>query len=103
MVSGHIEGGRVELERSESERRPIVQRLTRIEGQVRGVRAMVEDDRYCLDELHQLSAITAALREVSLMILEQHVEQAIRLAESAADRAVALDDIRAVTRAAQRV
>ncbi|WP_067819829.1 metal-sensitive transcriptional regulator [Actinomadura kijaniata] len=48
-------------------------RLRRIEGQVRGVGAMVEDDRYCIDVLTQISAIQAALNKVALGLLDDHV------------------------------
>ena len=102
MVSGRMQDGRVELERSAEDRKPIVQRLTRIEGQVRGIRAMVEQDRYCLDELTQINAVVAALREVSVMIMGQHVDQALQLAESEENRADALNDVRAIVRAAMR-
>ena len=102
MVSGRMQDGRVELERSVEDRKPIVQRLTRIEGQVRGLRAMVEQDRYCLDELTQINAVVAALREVSVMIMGQHVDQALQLAESEENRADALNDVRAIVRAAMR-
>ena len=97
-----MQDGRVELERSDEDRKPITRRLTRIEGQVRGLRSMIEEDRYCLDELNQISAITAALREVSLIIMGQHVEQALRLAEREEHRADALNDVRAIVRAAMR-
>lgn len=102
MVAGRMQDGRVELERNDQDRKPIIKRLTRIEGQVRGLRAMVEEDRYCLDELNQISAITAALREVSMMLMGQHVDQALRLAESEENRADALIDVRAIVRAALR-
>jgi DNA-binding FrmR family transcriptional regulator len=48
-------------------------RLRRIEGQVRGVQRMVEQDEYCLDVLTQLSAIIAATRQTGLLVLEDHV------------------------------
>src|SRR4051794_41017012 len=51
----------------------ILARLRRIEGQVRGVQRMVEDDVYCLDVLTQLSAIIAAARQTGLLVLEDHV------------------------------
>ena len=102
MVAGRMQDGRVELERNDEDRKPIIQRLTRIEGQVRGLRLMVEEDRYCLDELNQISAITAALREVSLIIMGQHVDQALHLAESEENRADALNDVRAIVRVAMR-
>jgi CsoR family transcriptional regulator, copper-sensing transcriptional repressor len=47
-------------------------RLARIEGQVRGVSKMVEDDRYCIDVLTQISAIQAALDKVALGLLDEH-------------------------------
>jgi DNA-binding FrmR family transcriptional regulator len=60
----------------------VVRRLRRIEGQVRGVIGMVESDRYCVDILHQISAIRAALGKVEDEVLKNHaatcVEEAIR-------------------------
>ena len=47
-------------------------RLSRIEGQVRGVRKMVDEDRYCIDVLTQISAIQAALDKVALGLLDDH-------------------------------
>jgi DNA-binding FrmR family transcriptional regulator len=51
----------------------LVNRLRRVEGQVRGVQKMVEDDRYCMDVLTQISAIHAALDKVALGLLDDHV------------------------------
>ena len=51
----------------------LLNRLSRVEGQVRGVRKMVEDDRYCIDVLTQISAIHAALDKVALGLVEDHV------------------------------
>lgn len=48
-------------------------RLRRIEGQVRGLQQMIEDDRYCLDVVQQIDALTAAAREVALIVLEDHL------------------------------
>jgi CsoR family transcriptional regulator, copper-sensing transcriptional repressor len=53
------------------------QRLRRIEGQVRGVQAMVEDDRYCIDVLTQISAIQAALDKVALGLLDDHAHTCV--------------------------
>ena len=47
-------------------------RLARIEGQIRGVSRMVEEDRYCIDVLTQISAVRAALERVSLGLLDEH-------------------------------
>jgi DNA-binding FrmR family transcriptional regulator len=51
----------------------ILTRLRRIEGQVRGVQRMVEDDKYCVDILTQLSAIIAGSRATGLLVLEDHI------------------------------
>ncbi len=51
----------------------ILARLRRIEGQVRGVQRMVEDDKYCVDVLTQLSAAIAGLRATGLLVLEDHI------------------------------
>ena len=52
-------------------------RLRRIEGQVRGVQGMVEDDRYCIDVLTQISAIQAALDKVALGLLDEHARHCV--------------------------
>lgn len=58
-------------------------RLRRIEGQVRGIERMVEDDRYCIDILTQISAVQAALDKVALGLLDGHARHCMR--EGAAD------------------
>ena len=50
-----------------------LKRLRRIEGQVRGLQRMVEEDKYCIDILTQVSAVTSALQSVSLGLLEDHL------------------------------
>jgi CsoR family transcriptional regulator, copper-sensing transcriptional repressor len=52
-------------------------RLRRIEGQVRGVQGMVDDDRYCIDVLTQISAIQAALDKVALGLVDQHTRHCV--------------------------
>ena len=52
-------------------------RLKRIEGQVRGVQGMVEDDRYCIDILTQISAVQAALDKVALGLLDEHARHCV--------------------------
>jgi DNA-binding FrmR family transcriptional regulator len=54
-----------------------LRRLRRIEGQVRGLQRMVEEDTYCIDVLTQVAAITKALQAVSLGLLEDHIEHCI--------------------------
>lgn len=56
-----------------SDAKPALQkRLNRVEGQVRGIAKMIEDDRYCIDILTQLSAVQSALDKVSLELLRSH-------------------------------
>lgn len=52
-------------------------RLKRIEGQVRGIEGMVEDDRYCIDVLTQISAVQAALDKVALGLLDDHAQHCV--------------------------
>ncbi|MFF4195461.1 metal-sensitive transcriptional regulator [Nonomuraea sp. NPDC001831] len=52
-------------------------RLRRIEGQVRGLQRMVEDDKYCIDILTQVSAATSALKSFSLSLLEDHLAHCV--------------------------
>jgi DNA-binding FrmR family transcriptional regulator len=56
-----------------ADREAIIKRLKRIEGQVRGLQRMVEDDTYCIDVLTQVSATTKALQSVALVLLEDHL------------------------------
>ncbi|RKD76023.1 DNA-binding FrmR family transcriptional regulator [Sinobaca qinghaiensis] len=55
----------------------MLNRLKRIEGQVRGVHQMVENDRYCVDILNQIAAIQAATNKVSLALLEDHTNHCV--------------------------
>jgi DNA-binding FrmR family transcriptional regulator len=55
----------------------LLTRLRRIEGQVRGIEGMVEDDRYCIDVITQISAVQAALDKVALGLLDDHARHCI--------------------------
>jgi CsoR family transcriptional regulator, copper-sensing transcriptional repressor len=59
----------------------LLKRLRRIEGQVRGVQGMVDDERYCIDVLTQISAIQAALDKVALGLLDEHARHCVMGAE----------------------
>ena len=63
--------------RSDEEQRLLINRLSRIEGQVRGVRGMVEDDAYCIDILTQLSAISSAVSAFSRELLSSHIRSCV--------------------------
>jgi DNA-binding FrmR family transcriptional regulator len=70
---------------NESTRSSCIKRLSRIEGQVRGVSRMVEEDRYCIDIITQLSAVRAALRRVEHEILRDHVGHCVKHAMQSGD------------------
>jgi len=67
------------------EKDAIKKRLHRIEGQVRGIERMVEDERYCIDILTQISAATTALEAVALKILGDHVDHCVAAAFASGD------------------
>src|SRR5919112_3699823 len=56
----------------------LLKRLRRMEGQVRGIHQMVEDDRYCIDVVTQINALTSAAREVALLVLEDHLRGCVQ-------------------------
>jgi DNA-binding FrmR family transcriptional regulator len=66
-----------------AEKDALLKRLRRIEGQVRGVQGMVEDDRYCIDVLTQISAAQAALDKVALGLLDEHARHCVMGADEA--------------------
>ena len=68
----------------------LTKRLHRIEGQVRGIARMVEDDRYCIDVLTQISAVRKAVDAVALALVDDHVRHCV--AESSGDERVARTD-----------
>jgi len=64
-----------------------LKRLSRIEGQVRGLARMVEEDRYCIDIVTQIAAVRAALRRVEEAVLRDHVDHCVRHAIASGDKA----------------
>jgi DNA-binding FrmR family transcriptional regulator len=65
------------------EKDAFLQRMRRVEGQVRGIAKMIEDDKYCIDVLTQVSAATKALEAVALGLLEDHLRHCV--AQAAAE------------------
>lgn len=63
--------------RSEQERQSLIHRLNRIEGQVRGIKGMVERDIYCVDILTQVSAVQAALNAFNKVLLSNHIKTCV--------------------------
>jgi CsoR family transcriptional regulator, copper-sensing transcriptional repressor len=82
-----------------------LRRLNKIEGQVRGIARMVQEDRYCIDVLTQVSAVNRALHEVALGLLDDHLRHCVvDAARSDADEAQAkLDELTTTLRRALRV
>ena len=63
--------------RTEKEHRDMLNRLSRIEGQVRGIKRMVEEDAYCVDILTQVSAVNAALNSFNKVLLAEHIKTCV--------------------------
>ena len=82
------------------EKHKVTARLRRIEGQVRGIQRMVEEDRYCIDVLTQVSAVRAALEGVALDLLAGHVDMCVSDAIRAGDGA---DKVRELNGAVERL
>ena len=79
----------------------LVKRLHRIEGQVRGIEKMVEDDRYCIDILTQVAAVNTALESMALTILDDHVKHCVAGAIASGDEqdaTVKIDELLAAVR-----
>lgn len=73
----------------------LLARLARIEGQIRGIEGMVQDDRYCIDVLTQISAAQAALDKVALALLDDHAHHCVLGARTAQERDEKTDELMA--------
>lgn len=71
----------------EGDKAAVLARLSRIEGQVRGLRRQVEEDTYCIDVLTQVSAVSQALRGVALKLLDEHLSHCVVDAAQSGDDA----------------
>ncbi len=60
-----------------SDKAAVLRRLKKVEGQVRGIHRMIEDDRYCIDVLQQITAATRALQGVALHLLDEHMTHCV--------------------------
>ncbi|CUP48345.1 MULTISPECIES: metal-sensing transcriptional repressor [Hungatella] len=63
--------------RQAAEEKDLLNRLNRIEGQIRGIKSMVEDERYCVDILTQVSAVQAALNSFNKVLLSNHIKSCV--------------------------
>jgi DNA-binding FrmR family transcriptional regulator len=82
------------------DKQQIEARLGRIEGQVRGLRKMVDEERYCIDVLTQVSAVQSALESVALLLLRDHTEHCVAEAIRSGD---ANDKVRELSEAVERL
>jgi CsoR family transcriptional regulator, copper-sensing transcriptional repressor len=80
----------------------LIKRLHRIEGQVRGLEKMLEDDRYCIDVLTQIAAVSTALESVAVKILDEHVRHCVAGALQSGDEAEAAQKTDELLHAVQR-
>jgi DNA-binding FrmR family transcriptional regulator len=85
-----------------AEKPALVKRLHRIEGQVRGIEKMVEDDRYCIDILTQIAAATTALDALALQILDDHIRHCVADALASGDESEARTKTDELLQAVQR-
>jgi DNA-binding FrmR family transcriptional regulator len=80
----------------------LAKRLHRIEGQVRGIERMVNEDRYCIDILTQIAAVKTALEGVALQVLDDHVSHCVADALASGDEAAAAEKSRELLAAVRR-
>ncbi len=84
-------------------KRSCAARLRRIEGQVRGIQRMIDEDTYCIDVLTQISAVTKALQSVAIGLLEEHVNHCVLHAAQEGDESAAREKVAEATRAIERL
>jgi len=82
------------------DRRELLNRLNRIEGQVGGIRRLIGDEAYCLDVLQQVEAMTAAADEVALLLLEDHIDGCLAHAIDSGEGAPYVTEVMSVVRRA---
>lgn len=82
--------------RPDDEKQKILNRLKRVEGQVRGIQAMVEEDRYCVDILVQISAIQSALKNTGMTITERHMKHCVTDAINTGEGEESIEELMAV-------
>ena len=80
-----------------------LKRLRRIEGQVRGIARMIEEDTYCIDVLTQVAAVTKAVQSVGIGLLEEHVNHCVMAAAAEGDPEATREKVAEATRAIERL
>ena len=82
------------------DRRDLITRMRRIEGQARGIQRLVEEEAYCLDVLQQVEAMTAAADQVALLLLEDHIDGCLAHAIETGQGQPYVDEVMTVVRRA---
>jgi len=77
MTCALCEGDERKTERNEKMKKSLVQRLNKIEGQIRGIKGMIDRDVYCDDVLNQIAAAQSAMRSVGKLLLENHMKSCL--------------------------
>jgi len=96
---GHVEGETDAFRHSYSkDKAQLVRRLSRMEGQVRGIGRMIERDEYCIDILQQTSALRAAVDALAVLVLEDHVQGCVRSAAARGEADVYVAEVMEVVR-----
>jgi CsoR family transcriptional regulator, copper-sensing transcriptional repressor len=85
-----------------ADKEALVRRLHRIEGQVRGIERMIEEDRYCIDVLTQISAVTTALESLAFVVLDDHVNHCVADALASGDQGAAEEKSKELLEAVHR-
>jgi len=75
---GYINRGRNKMSSYLKDKKEILVRLRRMEGQIKGIHKMVEEDKYCVDVLNQLSSVMAASQKVANIIMKDHIKGCVR-------------------------
>ena len=83
------------------DKRDLVTRLRRIEGQARGIQRLVDEEAYCLDVLQQVEALTAAADQVALLLLEDHIDGCLAHAIESGDGQPYVEEVMTVVRRAR--
>jgi DNA-binding FrmR family transcriptional regulator len=80
------------------DKRQLLLRLRRMEGQVRGIAGMIDEERYCMDVIQQLSSLRAAADGVTLKLLRSHLDGCVRRAVEGGDGAAEIDEVMELVR-----
>ena len=84
------------------EKQDLIKRLHRIEGQVRGIERMIEEERYCIDILTQIGAVATALESLAFRLLDEHVNRCVAGAFASGDVEIAAEKRRELLDAVER-